>query len=58
MSTDLTSRNHDRIYKYVTDPLGNENYRKSQVSVIKITAYMNKVIKSAYMKQTIKFAYF
>lgn len=42
----------------MTDPFVNENYRKSQVSVIKITAYMNKVIKSAYTNQTIKFAYF
>lgn len=59
-STDLSRRlqNHDLIYKYMTDPLVNENYRKSQVSVIKITAYMNKVIKSAYTNQTIKFAYF
>lgn len=41
------------IYKYVIDPLVNENYRKSQVSVTKITAYMNKAIKSAYMNKTI-----
>lgn len=44
------------IYKYVIDPLVNENYRKSQVSVTKITAYMNKEIKTAYMNKTITFA--
>lgn len=60
VSTDLNRClwNHDLIYKYVIDPLVNENYRKSQVSVTKIIAYMNKVIKSAYMNETIKFAYF
>jgi len=58
VSTDLSRHfwNHHLIHKYVTDSSVNENYRKSQVSVTKITAYMNKAIKSAYMNKTIKFA--
>lgn len=55
-STDLSRHfgNHHLIYKYVINPLVNENYRKSQVSVTKITAYVNKAIKSVYMNKTIK----
>lgn len=54
VSTDSSRhfRNHHLIHKYVIDPLVKENYRKPQVSVIKITACVNKEIKLDHKKKT------